>query len=568
MAEIGRAEGTFSSRVIEKRNAAVAGLFSICRKLHDPGKQRSGKCCRIDGEGVSANNRAERENDRSRMKKPNAGKELYQQMRLLPWEILWGQEVPRFDSAGLKERESRVAVIRAVGVVFSESGPRELGSEVRGWLRGLLNDPAEKVRRYAMNALPKVGAGLSEESDLLALLVKTDIEREKKFLAGALDKIGGEQTLGAGPGLPLQTEQKARASVARKVSPGSIRMDRIVEDFEGVEICLRGRRGLEDIVNEEVESMGGGKFRLLSRSGGRNVIAPVAPFSLSDLYHLRCFGTAGFSLGATRRDELAGVIASPLALRLLRTLTEGPVRYRLEFVSKGHQRAAVRDLAGRIYALCPEILNDPRQALWAVDIHSTTSGEIVELRPRLAPDPRYAYRVQYIPAASHPPLAAAMARLAGPMDDEVVWDPFCGSGVELIECALRGGIRALIGTDLSSEALAAAQINYAAAGTPVADARFVCSDFRNHASVDGLDPGNVSLVITNPPLGMRVPIPDLRRLIDDLFFAAANVLKPGGRLIFVNPLRTDSPHRSLRLQSRRLVDMSGFDCRMEMYRKI
>ena len=501
------------------------------------------------------------------MKKPNAGKELYQHLRLLPWEILWGQEVPKFDRAGPAERESRVAVIRAVGVVFSESGPRELGDEVRGWLRGLLNDPVEKVRRYAMNALPKVGAGRNEESDLLALLKKTDIEREKKFLAGALDKIGGEQTLEAADSLPPGTEQKARASVARNASPGSIRMDRVVEDIEGLEICLRGRRGLEDIVKQEVESMAGSKFRFVSQSGGLDVIAPVAPFSLSDLYSLRCFGTAGFSLGVTRPGEQAGVIASPLALRLLRTLTEGPVRYRLDFVSKGHQRAAVRDLASQVYALCPEILNDPRQALWAVDIHSTASGEMVELRPRLTPDPRFAYRVQYIPAASHPPLAAAMARLAGPMEDEVVWDPFCGSGVELIECALRGGIRTLIGTDLSSEALAAAQNNYAAAGSPIADARFVSCDFRNHAPVDGLGPGNVSLVITNPPLGMRVPIPDLRQLIDDLFSAAATVLRPGGRLVFINPLHTDSPHRSLHLESRRLVDMSGFDCRMEVYRK-
>lgn len=502
------------------------------------------------------------------MKKPNAGKELYQQLRLLPWEILWGQEVPRFDSAEPREREGRVAVIRAVGVVFSESGPRELGDEVRGWLRGLLNDPVEKVRRYAMNALPKVGAGRNEESDLLALLNKTDNEREKKFLTGALDKIGGEQTLEAARSLPLGTEQKARASVARNASPGSIRMDCVVEDFEGVEICLRGRRGLEDIVKEEVESTGGAKFRFLSQSGGLDVIAPVAPFSLSDLYSLRCFGTAGFSLGMAHTGKQAGVIASPHAIRLLKTLTEGPVRYRLDFVSKGHQRAAVRDLASQIYALCPEILNDPRQALWAVDIHSSSSGETVELRPRLTPDPRFAYRVQYIPAASHPPLAAAMARLAGPMEDEVVWDPFCGSGVELIECALSGGIRTLIGTDLSSGALAAAENNYAAAGAPVADTRFVCCDFRKHASVEGLEPGRVSLVITNPPLGMRVPIPDLRQLIDDLFYAAVKVLRPGGRLILINPLRIDSPRRSLHLQSRRLVDMSGFDCRMEVYRKI
>lgn len=500
------------------------------------------------------------------MKKPNAGKELYQQLRQLPWEVLWGREVPGFDRAGAAEREARVAVIRAVGVVFPESGPREMGGQVRNWLRGLLHDPVEKVRRYAMKALPKVGAGPGEEAALLVLLEKTGIGRERKFLAGVLDKIGGEQTLAAARSLPLGTEQKVRASVARAVNPGAIRLDRLVEEFEGIKICLRGRRGLESLVREEVEAVGGSKFRFLSQFTGGNVIVPVAPFSLSDLHRLRCFGSVGFSLGTVRRERLAQVIASPPALRLLQTLTEGPVRYRLDFVSKGHQRAAVRDLANQIHALCPEILNDPRQALWAVDMHSTHSGEMVELRPRLVPDPRFSYRRQHLPAASHPPLAAAMARLAGVMEDEVVWDPFCGSGIELIECALRGGVRALIGTDLSAEAIVAAKSNHVAAGEPVADARFVCCDFRDHASIEGL--GSVSLIITNPPLGMRVPIPDLRQLIADLFSVAARVLRPGGRLVFINPFRREFSRRSLHRESRRLVDMSGFDCRLEVYRKI
>ena len=499
--------------------------------------------------------------------KQNAGKELYRRLRGLPWEKLWAEEVPGFDRATQAERAERVAVVRAVGVVFSESGPGELANEVRGWLRSLLDDPAEKVRRYAMNALPKVGAGRDEEAGLLALLQKTNIDREKKFLAGALDKIGGEQTLAAMRGLLPQTEQKARAAVARSASPGSIRMDRMLEDFAGVTIALRGRRGLEGIVRQEVEAAAHDKFRVLDQSDGLVLIEALAPFSLGDIYKLRCFGTAGFCLGTAPVNRQAERIASPPALRLFRTFTEGAARYRIDFVSKGHQRAAVRELANRVYALCPEILNDPRSALWAVDVHSTVRGEMAELRPRLVPDPRFAYRLQDIPAASHPPLAACMARLAGKMEEEIVWDPFCGSGVELVECALRGRVRRLFGTDLSAEAISVAQNNLAAAGIAPDAAQLVCCDFREHESIEGLEAGSVSLIITNPPLGMRVPIPNLRQLIDDLFSVAAAALKPGGRLVFVNPLHTESPHRQLKRQFRQLVDMSGFDCRMEMYVK-
>ncbi|MFZ4775773.1 MAG: TRM11 family SAM-dependent methyltransferase [Terrimicrobiaceae bacterium] len=495
----------------------------------------------------------------------NAGKELYQQLRALSWERLWTEEVPRFDRAPAEERIGRVAVIRAVGVVFSESGFPGQGDEVRAWLRSLLNDPEEKIRRYAMNALPKVGAGREEESEMLALLQKTENDREKKFLAGALDKIGGEQTLAVTRGLLPQTEQKARAAVARSECPGTVRMDRVLEDFDDVRIHLRGRRGLEGMVRAEVEESA--KFRVLDQSEGLVVIAPAAPFSLADVYALRCFGTAGFFLGSAIGVGLAEVMTSPLALRILNTFTEGVPRYRLDFVARGHQRGAVRDLANRVYSLCPEILNDPRSALWAMDIHSTEPGETVELRPRLTPDPRFAYRRQDIPAASHPPLAACMARLAGRVEADIVWDPFCGSGAELVERALRGGVRRLYGTDRSAEAIAIARDNFAAAGVPSTEAEFICSDFRSHRDIEGLGSGCVSLIITNPPMGMRVPIGNLRGLIDDLFSIAAVALRPGGRLVFANPLRLENPHPAFRLESRQVVDMSGFDCRMERYVK-
>lgn len=478
----------------------------------------------------------------------------------MSWEELWTGEVPRFNRASPVERLKRVALIRAVGVVFSESAPVDQGREVRAWLRSLLTDPAEKIRRYAMNALPKAGAGREEETGMLALLRSTQNEREKKFLAGALEKIGGAETLAVVRGVLPQTEQKARAAVARSESPGAVRMDRMLENIDGVRIHLRGRRGLEGVMRSEVEVQG--KFRVLEMRDGLVAVEPKVPFLLADIYALRCFGTAGFFLGPARPDSLAGVMTSPLARKILSAFTEGPVRYRLDFVSKGHQRGAVRELANRVYALCPEILNDPRSALWAMDVYSAARGETVELRPRCAPDPRFAYRLKDVPAASHPPLAACMAWLGGRA--EVVWDPFCGSGVELIECAIRCGVRKLTGTDRSPDAIAIARTNFEASGVAVA-ADFVCCDFRKHVPIAG--PASVDLIVTNPPLGMRVPIRNLRGLISDLLAVAAVVLKPGGRLVFVNPVRMENPHPLLVLKSRQTVDMSGFDCRMEMYLK-
>ena len=507
------------------------------------------------------------------MKSANTGKELYKQLRAVPWEQLWTEDVARFDRATARERFDTVSVVRAVGVVFSESGPAKQRDEVRQWLRRLLQDPEEKIRRYAMAALPKIGAGEGEEADLLALLRKGTGERETKFLGQTLDKIGGAATLeilGSTGALGAQTEQKVRASVARSQSPSTIVMDRAVADFDGLRIHLRGREGLEGVVREEVEAQG--KFRVLDVQPGFVAMTASAAFTLADIFALRCFGTVGLVLGVAKSasdagyaEALASIIASPLSLRVLSALTTGPIRYRLDFVAKGHQRAAVRLVANRAYALCPQILNDAREAPWAIDIHPSAQGDSVELRPRISPDPRHAYRLDDVPAASHPPLAACMARLAGRQENESVWDPFCGSGLELIERALLGGVRNVFGTDLSEQAIDIARRNFAAAQPGFTGAKFTCCDFRDFARDENL--AALTLIISNPPLGRRVPIRNLRGLFEDIFAVAAKVLAPGGRLVFTNPFHMESPQPSLKLQSRQVVDLGGFECRLEVYRK-
>ncbi len=499
----------------------------------------------------------------------NADKERYRKLRQLSWERLWTEEVPRFNKAEPQERATNVALIRAVGVVFAEKGNVGQKDDVRYWLRALLDDSHEKIRRYAMAALPKVGAGREEEKDLLSLLQKTGNEREKKFLADALDKIGGEQTLAMVNGIPPQTEQKALAAVARAHSPGIIQLQERLQDFQGLKIYFRTRRGLAPFVVKEVQASS--KLRVVEQKAGIVIAEPTGAFQLNDLYAVRCFGTVGLAptQAVATLEEIADVITSPAAVQILKAFTKGTIRYRIDFVSKGHQRGAVKKLANLVFARCPEILNDPREAIWSVDIHPTDQGDVVELRPRLKPDPRFAYRVKDIPAASHPPLAACMAQLADLHQDETVWDPFCGSGTELIECARYGRIKKLHGTDLSEDALLAAASNLAASGVDSAMAELVRCDFRYFQNHTSIRPGSVSLIITNPPLGMRIPIPNLRELIMDLFEVATTALKPGGRLVFVNPIKSPPlSHPAFKREFHQMVDMSGFDCGLEKHVKL
>jgi 23S rRNA G2445 N2-methylase RlmL len=403
----------------------------------------------------------------------------------------------------------------------------------------------------------------------------TTEEREKKFLVQTLGKIGGAATLEQG--LLGEAEQKVKASIARKETPSAIRIQGVLADFAGLRIHLRGRSGLEQIVRDEVEQSKRKpeRFRVAEVHSGGVTIVPVAPFSLADIYALRCFGTVGFVLGqiegtgeAESAEALAAVVTSPLSRRLLQTFTEGSIRYRLNFVGKGHQRAAVARLSNRIYALCPEILNDGRSVTWTIDIYPKSRGHLVELRPNMTPDPRFSYRQRDVPAASHPQLAACLARLAGRSENEVIWDPFCGSGMELIESALLGGVRGVYGSDRSEAAIGIAQKNFAAAKVRSVPAKFICGDFREIAASRDIAAANVTLIITNPPMGMRVPVANMRHLMADVVRIAAKVLQPGGRLVLVNPLSMEAPHSLLKLQFQQKVDMGGFECRMEKYVKL
>ena len=508
-------------------------------------------------------------------KSAHPAKDLYRELRALPWLRLWEQEVPRFNSASPDEKLRTVALIRAIGAGFTEASQPSLKEPVRQWLLSLLADPAEKIRRYAMTALPKIGAGRTEERQLLSLLSKTSADREKKFLGKALEKIGGSATLDLirqqGISLPLLNEQRAKANLARQQKPSSIRFTIPFSDVSQLRIHLRCRTGLEPILSQEVKDSKT-PFRIVEIRPGLLTLAPTAPFRLDDLFSLRCFSTASFLLGTLQKspslvEPLATLIASPLNRSLLQTFTDGPIRYRFEWMGKGHQRSAVRQIAQRVYALCPDLLNDSREAPWAIEIHPTPMGDFVELRPRLSPDPRFPYRQQDVPAASHPPLAAAMARLAGPFPDETVWDPFCGSALELIERVRLTGVRRILGTDLSPDAIQAARANWQAARFPGVSADFVLRDFRDFEKIPNYGPASISLIITNPPLGKRVPIPNLRGLLEELFTVASVALRPGGRMVWINPLKIKPPASSLRLEFQQTVDLGGFACRLELFRK-
>jgi 23S rRNA G2445 N2-methylase RlmL len=262
-------------------------------------------------------------------------------------------------------------------------------------------------------------------------------------------------------------------------------------------------------------------------------------------------------------------LGSDAAWRVFSTYTKGPIRYRVEWADAGRRRGATWNVARALARVRPELINDPVDAPWeaviAVRAQRERAHVMVELWPRGIDDPRFVYRQRLLPASSHPTIAAALARVGGVRDDDVVWDPFVGAGAELIERAYLGPYATLIGSDSSLVALEAAADNLRVAGIERAELRV--GDARSFQASHA-----PSLVLTNPPFGRRV----VRReeIADVLDAAVANIaaqLVPGGRFVWVSPMprRTlDQAERGgLSVVHRFTVDMGGFDAEVQAFRK-
>jgi 23S rRNA G2445 N2-methylase RlmL len=211
----------------------------------------------------------------------------------------------------------------------------------------------------------------------------------------------------------------------------------------------------------------------------------------------------------------------------------------------------------------PELVNDPTQSTWEAVVDVKRRFVEVELVPRALVDPRFAYRVADVPAASHPTIAAALVRVAGIDPRDVVWDPFVGSGLELIERARAGAFARLVGSDSDPKALDAAGANLRSAG--------IRADLELGDALT-LTPRGVSLVVTNPPMGRRVARhAGLAPMLDAFVAHAAKVLAPGGRLVWIAPspkrARAAGERAGLSLTRAHVIDMGGFEGELQRWEK-
>lgn len=459
----------------------------------------------------------------------------------------------------------RARVVRALMRFAAD----DLG-EARTTIRNLLQNEDEHTRRVAIQAVGQ-WRDLSDdeerdlENTLLAMWNNESLPTQRGIVR-SLGRLGGDSSVRFLEGISAQKDDpeltrlttKALLELERRLTRHEVSSidprAKIVEPLRVLAFC---KPGLEGFVEKELA-------RYVPQKGRGGQVKFLFSGPLEDIFVSRVMIDFGFEIPAVRigkkrpGEVLAEVLASKGIQAILRTLTKGKIRYRIEWSGGGKLRSETDLCVQLLSERMPEMINDPSQRVWDVDALVEKDRVEVLLRPRVE-DTRFAWRVSDVPAASHPTVAAALVQLAGLGPKESVWDPFVGSGLELIERGLAGPAARLVGTDIDMDALTAARSNAESAGVDVELVQAKAQSFRV---------GQVDCILSNPPLGWRVSDEKgLRKLFDAFLPHAAKSLKPGGRLVWMtrHPKVTDAQAKKagLKVVYSHPVDLGGMTAFMQ-----
>lgn len=475
--------------------------------------------------------------------------------------------VERLEGANVVQR---VRLVRLLGRLAQ----RALDARIGEVLVRLVHDPEPKVARSAIVSLGKLPATLAKsvgaESALIECLPGC-ADPERRAVIEALGKIGDEAAFRAlstdSPRneleKPLFERARLRLQRTQVVLDESDRVFLDVELKQPFTVAVLHRSGLSGIVAEQLGKWGPGvtdgpECRVLSNYSG----------CLGDLFRARSMLLPALVIDFERprvesdwARQIATVLSDPAILDALNRLTSTRPRIRLSLPKEGHQRALLWEISEALGRATDRIEVHPKGALWEVELDRERPR--LSLVPKRFDDPRYPYRVREISGASHPSIAAALVHVLAPRSTDVIWDPFVGSGLELIECAYQGDYRELIGTDNSVRSLEAASANAQAA--KLERFRLFNADART-ARFEGL-----TGIVTNPPLGIRHQRDGrLEPLLMEFLGNARQNLCAGGRLVWLSPLPQKTAERaaSLGFEVRRWgpIDVGGLSPELQLFR--
>jgi len=110
------------------------------------------------------------------------------------------------------------------------------------------------------------------------------------------------------------------------------------------------------------------------------------------------------------------------------------------------------------------------------------------------------WRKEFIPAGIDPSLAYIMCMIAELKEDDIVYDPFCGTSVLPITSLLYFNVKRVICSDISGNAIVKSKVNFNAANIKEEKYKIVRSDINDVK----FRKQNIDVILSNLPFGIRV----------------------------------------------------------------
>jgi tRNA (guanine6-N2)-methyltransferase len=285
-------------------------------------------------------------------------------------------------------------------------------------------------------------------------------------------------------------------------------------------LLLETLPGVVDVLVEELRQLDGARTTILRRWPSAVLMEYSGP--IGTLAGIPLFSACSVWTGV---EVTADDVATPVAEVVRRVAGESAYRpesgdhavpFRVGEV--GEARWAIRDAL-----LAHGLVNSPGS--W--DLNVDVFDRVLVVTIGALHTTRRAGALERIPASTNPVLAAALARLAKVKAGDVVLDPFCGAGTNLLAAAGRGGAMTLIGLDLKLRAVEACRANL--------EARSVRATIAQSTAVRlPLADLSVDRVVSNLPFGKRVGTHGINeRLYPAVLRELARVLRSSGRAVLL-----------------------------------
>lgn len=284
------------------------------------------------------------------------------------------------------------------------------------------------------------------------------------------------------------------------------------------ELLARTLRGLEDVAADEIRALGATNIAIAHREV-RFTAALVDALRLRTVDDVFSVLVDAPPTGPHRADlRTLAALAAELDVR-------GTFAVTASFL--GRRTYSRYEIEETVAAALPRGGGPPV----ALRVHLTRERTTIAARLATVPLHRRAYRVESRPGALHPPLAAALVRLAGSARDSMLVDPFCGTGTIAIEAKLARPDLRVVARDADPGAVRAAAANAAAAGVELDLAVARVEELRE-----------AGVVVTNPPWGRAHPV--------------VAGWAPPGRAVLLLDARLEPP-RGVAIRERRWVRVAG-----------